>query len=188
MTDRLAEARKRIEEQRAAKQDIDPLVAFGQLSEDLPPEKRYINRDKIPEHLVHYSDWYYQKTGQEPTNDVLTDWIAEFDRWNGKAIETAHLDKAAAQFEIVWRPGTLTNTAIALKAQSRQQVHSVPIFRAEEQTEKKFVPMPDNVREQHRQRMEALRQKQALEAKQANRASAHDPQAIKDVLRGMQNG
>jgi len=167
MTDRLEEARQRIQAQRDAKKDIDPMMAFMQLSEDLPEEKRYPYRDEIPEALLQYSDWYTQKTGQEPDKKVLPDWIDTFWYWHSKAIDTQSLDAAFTKFDVVWRPGTLTNTAIALKAQKRATTYKPEMFRASEQQEKKYTRgIPEHIKQAHEEKMKALREKWAREAQE----------------------
>ena len=171
MTDRLEEARKRIEAQRAEREKYDPLIEFGKLSEDLSEEKRYPHRDEIPEALHQFSDWYTQKTGQQPDKKVLSDWIDTFWYWHSKALDISSLEQAFDNFDVVWRPGTLTNTAVALKAKARATYHEPEIFRASEQPDKKYTPMPADVR----RRIELALGK-----------SAHEPKHINEVMKGMQ--
>jgi hypothetical protein len=86
---------------------------------------KYENRDKIPEPLLAFSDVYVELTGQKPSKRVLMDWIATFHDWIGeglqpKDIRTAyqHATRPDGGF-LVGRPGSLTNTAVALKSKGQ---------------------------------------------------------------------
>jgi hypothetical protein len=86
---------------------------------------RYENRDKIPEPLLAFSDVYVELTGQKPTKRVLMDWLSTFSDWIGEGLQPKDI-RAAYQHAtrpdggfLVGRPGSLTNTAVALKSKSQ---------------------------------------------------------------------
>jgi hypothetical protein len=86
---------------------------------------RYENRDKIPEPLLAFSDVYVELTGQKPTKRVIMDWLSTFSDWIGEGLQPKDI-RAAYQHAtrpdggfLVGRPGSLTNTAVALKSKSQ---------------------------------------------------------------------
>lgn len=85
---------------------------------------RYDNRDQIPEPYLDLCDTYVEMTGQKPSKRVLMDWIATFSDWvseglTPKDVRAAylHANRPDGGF-LVSRPGSLTNTAAALKHRS----------------------------------------------------------------------
>ena len=87
-----------------------------------PPANHYQNRDKIPDPYLAYADTYHEVTGQEPTKRVLHEWLMTFSEWQSEGIQPEHIRaayKAAETKFAVLRPGSLTNTAAALKAKGR---------------------------------------------------------------------
>jgi hypothetical protein len=86
---------------------------------------KYENRDKIPDALLPFSDVYVEVTGQKPSKRVLMDWIATFSDWVSEGLQPKDI-RAAYQHAtrpdggfLVGRPGSLTNTAVALKSKSQ---------------------------------------------------------------------
>jgi hypothetical protein len=86
---------------------------------------KYENRDKIPEPLLAFSDVYVELTGQKPSKRVLMDWIATFHDWIGEGLQPKdirvayqHATRPDGGF-LVGRPGSLTNTAVALKSKGQ---------------------------------------------------------------------
>jgi hypothetical protein len=86
---------------------------------------RYENRDKIPEPLLPLSDIYVDLSGQKPTKRVLMDWIGTFSDWISEGLQPKDI-RAAYQHAtrpdggfLVGRPGSLTNTAVALKSRAQ---------------------------------------------------------------------
>ena len=82
----------------------------------------YPLRDKIPQPYLEYSDWYVNATGQKPRKSVLGDWLLTFDDWTSSGLSAKDLQAAYQHATrptggfMVTRPGSLTNTAIALKS------------------------------------------------------------------------
>lgn len=83
---------------------------------------KYDNRDKIPEPLLQFADVYVELTGQKPTKRVLFQWIGEFNDWISEGLQPndiraayKHATRPDGGF-LVGRPGSLTNTAVALKS------------------------------------------------------------------------
>jgi hypothetical protein len=81
----------------------------------------YLNRDKIPEPYLAYADTYNVMTGQVPTQRVLADWLSTFGVWKSEGVQAAHIRQAIessrGRFTVV-RPGSLTDTAAALRAKA----------------------------------------------------------------------
>jgi hypothetical protein len=82
---------------------------------------KYENRDKFPETLIPYADTYVELTGQKPSKRVLFDWLSTFSDWIGEGLQPQdiadaykHATRPNGGF-LVGRPGSLTNTAVALK-------------------------------------------------------------------------
>jgi len=85
---------------------------------------RYENRDKLPDALLPFSDVYVELTGQKPTKRVLHDWLLTFHEWISEGLQPAdiraaykHATRPDGGF-LVGRPGSLTNTAVALKSKN----------------------------------------------------------------------
>lgn len=82
--------------------------------------QRYKNRDKIPEHLLHYGDLYNALTKQEPYN--VFDWVSTFEDWKTRQLTDEHIrgawleaNKENGGFS-VGRPGALTTVATSIKS------------------------------------------------------------------------
>jgi hypothetical protein len=85
----------------------------------------YANRDKIPPALLEYCDLYFDLTGQQPTKRVLFQWLGDFNDWISEGLQEKdiraaykHATRPDGGF-LVGRPGSLTNTAVALKSKAR---------------------------------------------------------------------
>lgn len=85
---------------------------------------KYQNRDKLPEPYLPFADLYNQLTGQEPTKRVIMDWMQTFEEWKQEGLSPDHI-RAAYQHAtrpeggfLVGRPGSLTNTAVAMKSKN----------------------------------------------------------------------
>ena len=127
----------------------------------------YQNRDKIPEQYLDYSDVYNEVTGQEPTKRVIQDWMMTFHEWIGEGLQSEHIRNAYEQSQspkggfLVNRPGSLTNTAVALKSKPKQAElpHPAP-FQPAADPATPYIPMPDSVRLKMRALSESKRVKE----------------------------
>jgi len=127
---RLEEARERIERQRAEREARGGLLGafYAQAEAQEKAEaagRAYRNRDKIPEPILHYADVYHWLTNQTPSPRTLKDWIQEFWYWDGEGlvgwdIWAAYLRLWNADI-LITRPGTLTNTAVAMMCEGGNQ-------------------------------------------------------------------
>jgi hypothetical protein len=122
---------------------------------------KYENRDKIPETMLTFADAYVDLTKQKPTKRVLHDWIATFSDWMGEGLNVQDIRDAyqyATRPEggfLVGRPGSLTNTAVALKtkalaqASQRPAVDEVRVQQTQQMLAEKlngnFVPRPAHI-------------------------------------------
>lgn len=123
---------------------------------------KYQNRDKIPEPYLHYADLYNELTKQEPTKRVIFDWIGTFEDWKQEALQPEHIRAAWAYANRpdggfpVGRPGSLTNTAVAMKSKALAQADQKPAIDetrvqqtqkmlAEKMEGKPFVPRPAHI-------------------------------------------
>jgi hypothetical protein len=137
---------------------------------------KYENRDKIPEPYHALCDAYVELTQQKPSKRVLMDWIATFSDWVSEGLQPQHI-RAAYQHAnrpdggfLVGRPGSLTNTAVALKSKTAAtpQIDAAAVEdtrrRIEEKTTGAFVPRPDNVAPPAivKQRLQELSQQKGL--------------------------
>ena len=83
---------------------------------------KYPLREKMPDAYLPFCDAYVQLTGQPLSKRVFTDWLATFEDWRGEGLSPADIEAAyrhATRPEggfMVTRPGSLTNTAVAIKA------------------------------------------------------------------------
>ena len=97
---------------------IDGMLEYAKQSNG----KSYPLRDKIPAPYLEYADWYVHTTGQKPRKPVLGDWLLSFDDWTSAGLCVKDLQNAYEYANrpsggfLVGRPGSLTNTAIALKS------------------------------------------------------------------------
>jgi hypothetical protein len=104
-----------------------------------------------------YADAYYSLTGQEPIKRVIHDWLMTFADWASEGIRPEHVRQAhkdsIGHFPVV-RPGSLTNTAAALKAKGRIATSTVRDELREtwlrnkqrDDEKKRAVRMPDKIR------------------------------------------
>jgi hypothetical protein len=123
------------------------------------PPPAYLNRQKIPEVYLPYADAYHELTGQEPTDRVRQDWVTTFSEMQSENITVAHLRQAHRMAQgkfLVTRPGSLTNLANAIKSKPAlgkskgdKELEETRRRLAQRDLEwKRYVPMPDRVREQ----------------------------------------
>ncbi len=112
----------------------------------------YANRNKFAEVYLPYCDVFVTLTGLKPAKKDLMDWMASFSDWKEAGLTPADIANAyqyATRPEggfLVTRPGSLTKTATALKAQnSRQSANPVRIVRAEDDQRPR--ELPDFVKE-----------------------------------------
>lgn len=137
------------------------ILAAQEASENVP---NYTNRHKIPEAYLELCDWFVEATGLEPDGKVFTDWLDTFSYWVSKGLTKDDLQIALNdrrnKGEFVFRPGTLTLTAVAAKAQ-RRPVQAKPVTAAKiAEKEIRAVPMPDSVRKEHEKRMAKKREQE----------------------------
>lgn len=85
---------------------------------------KYQNRDKLPEPYLRFADLYHELTGQEPTKRIIQEWMLTFEEWKQEGLQPEHI-RAAYQHAtrpeggfLVGRPGSLTNTAVAMKSKT----------------------------------------------------------------------
>jgi len=165
---------------------LDVMIAFEQMKADNKEGKDYPGRDLLPEIILAHADNYYKLTGQEPDNRARSDWIQEMSYWNTKGLEPDDITTAfnSVNFPVI-RPGSLTNTAVALKARRRARTVSPEIFRAADQPEIKSVPMSDETSDKMRRILaEAKKRDSKFRADRVGR-SAHEPTPISEVMKGM---
>jgi hypothetical protein len=118
---------------------------------------KYENRDKIPEPLLAFSDVYVELTGQKPSKRVLMDWIATFHDWIGEGLQPKdirvayqHATRPDGGF-LVGRPGSLTNTAVALKSKGQASAPQINVVAVEatrrmiEEKEKNYTTRPTHL-------------------------------------------
>lgn len=112
----------------------------------------YANRSKFPEVYLPYCDVFVTLTGLKPGKKDVNDWLASFSDWQGDGLTPADIVNAYQYATrpdggfLVARPGSLTKTAIALKAQNSQRpANSVRVVRAEDNQRPK--ELPDFVKE-----------------------------------------
>lgn len=94
---------------------------------------KYEHRDSFPETLAPYADAYVELTGQKPTKRVLMDWLQTFSDWLAEGLSPDNIRMAweYASREggfLVSRPGSLTNTAVALKSRRSSQHDTVRLL------------------------------------------------------------
>jgi hypothetical protein len=123
---------------------------------------KYENRDKIPEPYLVLCDTYVELTQQKPTKRVLMDWLSAFSDWVSEGLQPKdiraawqHANRPEGGF-LVGRPGSLTNTAVAMKSKVLQVQNAAPAVdtAAVEATKKlveqkfsgEFVPPPPGLR------------------------------------------
>jgi hypothetical protein len=122
---------------------------------EIAKKATYQNRDKIPEPYLEYCDTYNRLTGQEPRKDVIQGWLMTFSEWQSAGVRPLHIEAAydrserGLKFPVV-RPGSLTNTVMAIKGASvSEPVRSKPehkIFHASENPEPKYSKPPEGLR------------------------------------------
>ena len=143
---------------------LDWLIASGgEVTEAsiaaLQQVQKYPYRERIPEHLLKYTDLYNELTKQEPTRKNLSDWIDTSEVWYNERLDDEHIRAAWQQANsdkngfTVGRMGALTVTARGAKSR-RVGKPSVSINNklieetkqaAAEKWEQKFVPRPDYI-------------------------------------------
>ena len=120
-------------------------------------KNHYSLREKFPEVLVGYSDVYVQLSGQKPSKRTFMDWLSTFQDWLDEGLQAKDVQAAYSYATrpnggfLVGRPGSLTNTAVALKSKPSNSPH----IRVEEVNKTKdmidqresrtYVPRPDSV-------------------------------------------
>lgn len=117
---------------------------------------KYENRDKIPEQYLSLCDTYVDLTQQKPTKRVLMDWLATFSDWISEGLQPKdiraawqHANRPEGGF-LVGRPGSLTNTAVALKSKtvtSAPAVNEAAVEATRQYNDQRwdFVPAPPPV-------------------------------------------
>ena len=158
---------------------MDGILDAMQAQEEAKVEgKAYPRRDEIPDAYLEYADWFVKATGLEPDKKCLGDWLAEFSYWTSKGLTIDSLQKALTERDLVYRPGTLTSTAIAIQAKKRATFYEPEIYRAAEVEEKQYTRMPAD-----------LKAKLDAKLKQDRVGSSkHHPRHIGSVMKGMDNG
>lgn len=138
---------------------------------------KYENRDKIPEQYLSLCDVYVELTKQTPTKRVLIDWLSTFSDWISEGLQPKDI-RAAHQHAnrpdggfLVGRPGSLTNTAVALKSKTvatAPQIDDSAVEATKRMIEQKvggeFVPRPASVPDPVlvKQRLQQLSQQKGI--------------------------
>ena len=110
-----------------SKRDLEQANAQVSAMIALSTHPTYVNWDKIPEVYLKYADLFHELTGPEPTARVLSDWLAEFGAWMSEGIDPEHVRQAYLRIGGRWdilRPGSLTNSAAAVKAEGSKKASS----------------------------------------------------------------
>ena len=106
-----------------SEKDLEQVNAKVDAIIDAARTAKYQYREKFPPNLVPLVDCYVEATGQTPSKRVLFDWIGSFGEMYDEGITTEHLRAAYKHATrpdggfLVSRPGSLINTAAAIKAQ-----------------------------------------------------------------------
>jgi len=106
-----------------SEKDMEQVNAKVDAIIDAARTAKYQYREKFPPNLVPLVDCYVEVTGQTPSKRVLFDWIGSFGEMYDEGITPEHLRAAYKHATrpdggfLVSRPGSLTNTASAIKAQ-----------------------------------------------------------------------
>jgi len=120
--------------------------------------QKYQYRERIPEHLLRYTDLYNELTGQEPTKQTLSDWIDTAETWKDEQFTMESL-REAWNYSLddkhgfpVGRPGALTVTARSMKSKGKAPRAAINEKRiqdtkqmVDELWQRPFVPRPANV-------------------------------------------
>jgi hypothetical protein len=141
---------------------------------------KYENRDKIPEQYLTLCDAYVEVTGQKPTKRVLMDWLSAFSDWVGEGLQPQdiraahkHATRPDGGF-LVGRPGSLTNTAVALKSKAQTSapqinegavVATLDMIEEKYGLDKEYVPPPAWVAEH----MQKIAQRKSINRKGLHR-------------------
>jgi hypothetical protein len=141
---------------------------------------KYENRDKIPEQYLPLCDAYVEVTGQKPTKRVLMDWLSAFSDWVGEGLQPQdiraahkHATRPDGGF-LVGRPGSLTNTAVALKSKAQTSapqinegavVATLDMIEEKYGLDKEYVPPPAWVAEH----MQKIAQRKSINRKGLHR-------------------
>jgi len=126
MTQRRKAALERVESQRAKKESMDILSEWVKVTAQTPEWQRYPYRDRIPDPLLEYADWFVRETHIEPDGRTIKGWLRELSYWQDKQLDIIDLENAWAksgegtQF-MVTSPFSLTNVAVAMKAKSERR-------------------------------------------------------------------
>ena len=107
---------------------------------------KYRNRDLMPEQYLHFSDAYNELTKQEPTKRVIQDWMLTFSEWIDEGLTVENIEEAykhASRPEggfLVARPGSLTNTAVAMKSKINRflEIDHMEVERTKKMLDEKF--------------------------------------------------
>jgi hypothetical protein len=114
-------------------------------------QKKYAMRADIPEPYLEYCDLFVSLTGLKPTKKNASDWLATFSEWTSEGLTIKDIQAAWNKANpengkgfTVTRPGSLTGTAVALKAQAKNKPAAPKrnLVRAEDH---KPLPVPDFV-------------------------------------------
>lgn len=123
--------------------------------------RNYLNRERIPEPLLIYSDLYHELTGQEMLKMDLTGYIEVFQEWKDRALQPNDIRGAWAQSKsdkggfFVGHPRALTVTANGMKSKAMPAVPIISTERIERtqaiieekiKMETKFVQIPEDQR------------------------------------------
>jgi hypothetical protein len=132
--------------------------------------RNYLNRERIPEPLLVYSDLYHELTGQEMLKMDVTSYIEVFQEWKDRTLQPNDIRGAWAQSKsdkggfFVGHPRALTVTANGMKSKA---MPAIPIISTERikktnaiiqekvRLESTYTPMPDDVRARLRAKLSA---------------------------------
>lgn len=124
-TERRQQALERIETQRAERESTDVLTEWIKATAQVPTWQAYQHRERIPDQLLHYADWFVRETGIHPNTRTVGGWIKELVYWQDNELDLVDLENAwnksgqGAAF-MVTSPFSLSGVAIAMKAKQER--------------------------------------------------------------------
>lgn len=109
------------EELKQVNDKVDAILSFAKRG-----DFQWKGREIFNDNLVVYADWYFNKTGQIPTQRTKKSWIKAFSEWKSEGLSLDDLEKARLHCipwkKIISDPNELTKYACAFKAQGSSVV------------------------------------------------------------------
>ena len=96
---------------------LDTHLIFEQLKADNAAGRDYSERANYPSELLPLLDIFVQRTGIQPDKAVRSGWIKSLRRQDDRGLTPEDIERAIDKADyLAVRPGSLTESAIALKA------------------------------------------------------------------------